>query len=100
MADSVSNRYSASRLEREGLAGSSSRNQIWLILWTLMPRGPKNEEQKDESLSSTDDLRPGPMLSRRRLLSRGFYTSAGLALSHGVPAIGQAMASPAQVHSD
>ena len=64
-----------------------------------MPRGAKNEEQKDESLSSMDCLRPGPMLSRRRLLSRGFYTSAGLALSHGVPAIGQAMASPPQVHS-
>ena len=65
-----------------------------------MPRGAKNEEQKDESLSSMDCLRPGPMLSRRRLLSRGFYTSAGLALSHGVPAIGQAMASPPQVHSE
>jgi spore coat protein A, manganese oxidase len=39
------------------------------------------------------------MLSRRRLLRRGLYTTAGLALSKGVPAIGQAMASPAQVRS-
>jgi len=39
------------------------------------------------------------MLSRRRLLSRGLYTSAGLALSKGVPAIGQAMASPPPVRS-
>ena len=39
------------------------------------------------------------MLSRRRLLSRGLYTSAGLALRTGVPAIGQAMASPPPVRS-
>jgi spore coat protein A len=65
-----------------------------------MPRPAKIEEQKDESLSSMDCLRPGPMLSRRRLLSRGLYTSAGLVLSNGIPAIGQAMASPPQVHSD
>jgi spore coat protein A, manganese oxidase len=39
------------------------------------------------------------MLSRRRLLRRGLYTTAGLALRKGVPAIGQAMASPAQVRS-
>ena len=39
------------------------------------------------------------MLSRRRLLSRGLYTSAGLALRTGVPAIGQAMASPPPARS-
>jgi spore coat protein A len=38
-------------------------------------------------------------ISRRRLLSRGFYTSAGLALSKHVSAIGQTMASPPQVRS-
>jgi spore coat protein A, manganese oxidase len=40
------------------------------------------------------------MLSRRRLLRRGLYTAAGLTLRQGVPALGQAMASPRQVHSD
>jgi spore coat protein A len=40
------------------------------------------------------------MLSRRRLLCRGLYTSVGLALRKGVPAVGQAMASPRQVRSD
>jgi spore coat protein A len=39
------------------------------------------------------------VLSRRRLLRRGFYTTAGLALGKGLPAIGQAMASPPQVRS-
>ena len=39
------------------------------------------------------------MLSRRSLLSRGLYTSAGLALHKNFPAIGQAMASPPQVRS-
>ena len=39
------------------------------------------------------------MLSGRRLIRRGLYTSAGLALSRGAPAIGQGMASPAQVRS-
>src|SRR6202789_3273707 len=39
------------------------------------------------------------MLSRRRLLSCGLYTSAGLVVGKGVPAIGQAMASPPQVRS-
>src|ERR1700722_20370880 len=40
------------------------------------------------------------MLTRRRLLHRGLYTAAGLTLRQGVPALGQAMASPRQVHSD
>jgi spore coat protein A len=39
------------------------------------------------------------MLSRRRLLHRGLYTAAGISLSKSVPALGQAMASPAQVRS-
>ena len=65
-----------------------------------MPCVTKLKHHKDESLFSIDFLRLGPMLSRRRLLSRGFYTSAGLILRKSVPAIGQAMASPSQVHSD
>jgi len=39
------------------------------------------------------------MLSRRRLLQRGLTTAAGLTLSRTVPAMQQAMASPAQVRS-
>jgi spore coat protein A, manganese oxidase len=39
------------------------------------------------------------MLSRRRLLQRGLTTAAGLTLSKAVPAMQQAMASPAQVRS-
>jgi spore coat protein A len=39
------------------------------------------------------------MLSRRRLLQRGLTTAAGLTLSKTVPAMQQAMASPAQVRS-
>jgi spore coat protein A len=39
------------------------------------------------------------MLSRRRLLSRGLYTAVGVTVSKGIPALGQAMASPAQVRS-
>jgi spore coat protein A, manganese oxidase len=39
------------------------------------------------------------MLSRRWLLQRGLYTAAGVTLSKGVPSLGQAMASPAQVRS-
>jgi spore coat protein A len=39
------------------------------------------------------------MLSRRRLLRRSFYSALGLTLTKGVRAIGQAMASPAQVRS-
>ena len=39
------------------------------------------------------------MLSRRRLLHRGLYTAAGITISKGMPALGQAMASPAQVRS-
>ena len=39
------------------------------------------------------------MLSRRRLLQRGLTTAAGLSLSKTVPAMQQAMASPAQVRS-
>ncbi len=65
-----------------------------------MLRVPKIEAEKEESLSSLDFLRRGSMLSRRRLLSRGLYTSASLLLSKGVPAISQAMASPSQVHSE
>jgi spore coat protein A len=53
-----------------------------------------------EILPAMERPRQSLMLSRRRLLSRGLYTSAGLALSKGVPAIGQAMASPAQVRSE
>jgi hypothetical protein len=40
------------------------------------------------------------MLSRRRLLRRSLYTAAGFTLKKSVPAIGQAMASPVQVHSE
>src|ERR1700679_538309 len=65
-----------------------------------MPQVTKIEEQKDQSLPSIDGLLPPPMLSRRRLLSRGLYSSAGLVLSKSVPAIGQAMASPPQVRSE
>jgi spore coat protein A, manganese oxidase len=39
------------------------------------------------------------MLSRRRLLQSGLYTAAGVSFSKGLPALGQAMASPAQVRS-
>src|SRR5271168_376624 len=39
------------------------------------------------------------MLSRRRLLQRGLTSAAGLTLSKTVPAMQQAMASPAQVRS-
>jgi spore coat protein A len=39
------------------------------------------------------------MLSRRRLIQRGLTTAAGLTLSKAVPAMQQAMASPAQVRS-
>src|SRR5271170_7542796 len=39
------------------------------------------------------------MLIRRRLLQRGLTTAAGLTLSRTVPAMQQAMASPAQVRS-
>ena len=39
------------------------------------------------------------MLSRRRLLKSGLYTAAGVSFSKGIPAVGQAMASPAQVRS-
>ena len=39
------------------------------------------------------------MLSRRRLLKSGLYTAAGVSLSKGIPAVGQAMASPAPVRS-
>src|SRR5271170_6393786 len=39
------------------------------------------------------------MLTRRRLLQRGLTTAAGLTLSKTVPAMQQAMASPAQVRS-
>ena len=39
------------------------------------------------------------MLSRRRLLQNSLTTAAGLTLSKTVPAMQQAMASPAQVHS-
>ena len=39
------------------------------------------------------------MLSRRRLLRRSLYTAAGLTLKRGVPAFGQAMASPASFRS-
>lgn len=39
------------------------------------------------------------MLSRRRLLHRGLYSTAGLALGKGLPALGQAMASPAPFQS-
>jgi spore coat protein A len=65
-----------------------------------MPRLPNSEDEKDESFSSIDFLRLSPTLSRRRLLSRGLYTSAGIILSKSAPAIGQAMASPAQVRSE
>jgi spore coat protein A, manganese oxidase len=64
-----------------------------------MPRVPKIKEQTDQSPSSIDSLPLCPPLSRRRLLSGGLYTSAGLALSKAVPSIGQAMASPPQVRS-
>jgi spore coat protein A len=40
------------------------------------------------------------MLSRRRLLQTGLCTAAGVTLSKSVPALGQAMASPAPVRSD
>jgi spore coat protein A, manganese oxidase len=39
------------------------------------------------------------MLSRRRLLQSGLYTAAGVTFSKGVPAFGQAMASPTPVRS-
>jgi spore coat protein A, manganese oxidase len=65
-----------------------------------MPRVTKIEEQKDKHLRSVDGLLEWPILSRRRLLSRGFYTSAGLILRNSIPAVGQAMASPPQIHSD
>jgi spore coat protein A, manganese oxidase len=39
------------------------------------------------------------MLSRRRLLQSGLYTAAGASLSKGIPAVGQAMASPSLVRS-
>ena len=39
------------------------------------------------------------MLSRRRLLKSGFYTAAGASFSKAIPAVGQAMASPAPVRS-
>ena len=39
------------------------------------------------------------MLSRRRLLKSGLYTAAGASFSKGIPAVGQAMASPAPVRS-
>jgi spore coat protein A len=39
------------------------------------------------------------MLSRRRLLRRSLYSALGLSLNKGVPALGQMMASPAQVRS-
>src|ERR1700679_233655 len=67
-----------------------------------MPRVTKTKiaEKTDQSLPSIDCLRLWPMLSRRRLLSRGLYSSAGLVLSKSVPAIGQAMASPPQVRSE
>jgi spore coat protein A len=39
------------------------------------------------------------MLSRRRLLQSGLYTAAGVSLSKGAAALGQTMASPAQVRS-
>jgi spore coat protein A, manganese oxidase len=39
------------------------------------------------------------MLSRRRLLSRSFYTAAGITLQNRLPALGQAMASPTPVRS-
>jgi spore coat protein A len=38
-------------------------------------------------------------LSRRRLLRRSLYSALGLSLNKGVPALGQMMASPAQVRS-
>jgi len=65
-----------------------------------MPRPPKSEDANDQSFSSIDSLRLGPMLSRRRLLSRSLYTSAALLLRKSIPAIGQTMASPPQVHSE
>ncbi len=39
------------------------------------------------------------MLSRRRLLSRSFYTAAGLTLQKSMPALGQVMASPTPIRS-
>jgi spore coat protein A, manganese oxidase len=39
------------------------------------------------------------MLSRRRLLQSGLYTAAGVTFGKGLPAFGQAMASPAPVRS-
>ena len=39
------------------------------------------------------------MLSRRRLISRSLCTAAGLTIQKNLPALGQAMASPAQVRS-